>query len=525
MGVRVRRGKDWRYQDQDGGEGSEGTIVAQAKGAVLVTWDGSQGLFRYRANTVGPVDLVAAGSVPPPPQGWLCVRPTGGIRSIPVVVRARSALQCQCCQTGLIGPHVHAKSFASVKGANVNAGDRLLVAATLEAVLVDEVKDDRITCIFPKQSFGVNDESNKRLRTHEGAAPVGIRAKPDDEGRESLCRLTSDGKGHGRKRRYMGGSHNKVWYRPEDLIFPECEKGTDINGHEELRMYSGHARTKREFVLLFGGSMDEAKKAWYEAMPTNGQSVASMNGDEIGGRFASCLRGHLLHARCLQRTLVSGQHCPAPGCTQQLWMPHVQPLPNEDEDDDACCSGGNSGHEAEALRTASELSGHITAVASNHGGLKDRSEVDSNLPGKNRLKMCPSCCSGPFANDYCSNMRSHHGECSKARVGHSIRSNYTPCRFRATATEIAERLTKLSDTKTVADILPRCSTHDVCVMFNGCMACGYLFTDTSWHSLPTWDPNAKVKLALDLKKSHAARLLAVQVRKEAAMLQFEREFL
>ena len=77
----------------------------------------------------------------------------------------------------------------------------------------------------------------------------------------------------------------------------------------------------------------------------------------------------------------------------------------------------------------------------------------------------------------------------------------------------------------MADILPKCPTHDVLIMFNGCMACGHLFTDTSWRNMPKWDPHAKALLALDKKKRQAATLLAEQIRKEAAMLQFERDAL
>ena len=47
-GVRVIRGPDWPYDNQDGGEGCVGTIVSKSNGdSVLVRWDcGTQGQYR-----------------------------------------------------------------------------------------------------------------------------------------------------------------------------------------------------------------------------------------------------------------------------------------------------------------------------------------------------------------------------------------------------------------------------------------------------------------------------------------------
>ena len=106
----------------------------------------------------------------------------------------------------------------------------------------------------------------------------------------------------------------------------------------------------------------------------------------------------------------------------------------------------------------------------------------------------------------------------------------TPClsngmTYQVSATEISKRLMQVGNGKTVADVLPRCPTHNVSVMFNGCRGCGHLFTDLSWHSLPKWDPNAKEKVKLDKKKMQASVLLCSQIRKEAAQLEFEREAL
>ncbi len=62
-GTRVVRGPDWTYENQDGGEGHVGTVIAkgcrnlQARpGEVLVLWDdGGEGV--YRAGKDGPHDL------------------------------------------------------------------------------------------------------------------------------------------------------------------------------------------------------------------------------------------------------------------------------------------------------------------------------------------------------------------------------------------------------------------------------------------------------------------------------------
>lgn len=97
--------------------------------------------------------------------------------------------------------------------------------------------------------------------------------------------------------------------------------------------------------------------------------------------------------------------------------------------------------------------------------------------------------------------------------------------FPVSGGDIAARLTQLSATRSVADVLPRCKLHNSLIMFSGCMSCGHLFTDTNWDDMPTWDPRAKTLLELDQKRRNAAHLLAEQVRKEAAMLEAERDAL
>lgn len=63
-GVRVVRGPDWKWGDQDGGEGHVGTVVevggegdqASSGGVVLVQWDNGN-RYNYRCGIEGKHDL------------------------------------------------------------------------------------------------------------------------------------------------------------------------------------------------------------------------------------------------------------------------------------------------------------------------------------------------------------------------------------------------------------------------------------------------------------------------------------
>ena len=58
IGLRVVRGPDWKWGEQDGGEGNVGTVVrlGQDDKRVFVYWDsGKQG--NYRAGRSGKFDL------------------------------------------------------------------------------------------------------------------------------------------------------------------------------------------------------------------------------------------------------------------------------------------------------------------------------------------------------------------------------------------------------------------------------------------------------------------------------------
>ena len=58
LGVRVVRGPDWEWEDQDVGEGYVGTVAGleEGGGAVVVQWDAGQ-RCRYRCGEEGKYDL------------------------------------------------------------------------------------------------------------------------------------------------------------------------------------------------------------------------------------------------------------------------------------------------------------------------------------------------------------------------------------------------------------------------------------------------------------------------------------
>ena len=58
LGLRVVRGPDWQWADQDGGEGFVGTVAGleETEGAVIVQWDMGQ-RCKYRYGRDGKFDL------------------------------------------------------------------------------------------------------------------------------------------------------------------------------------------------------------------------------------------------------------------------------------------------------------------------------------------------------------------------------------------------------------------------------------------------------------------------------------
>ena len=67
MGLRVVRGPDWEWEDQDGGEGFVGTVVELEEGGVIVQWDVGQ-RFRYRCGRDNKFDLRVFDSGPVPSE-------------------------------------------------------------------------------------------------------------------------------------------------------------------------------------------------------------------------------------------------------------------------------------------------------------------------------------------------------------------------------------------------------------------------------------------------------------------------
>ncbi len=128
--------------------------------------------------------------------------------------------------------------------------------------------------------------------------------------------------------------------------------------------------------------------------------------------------------------------------------------------------------------------------------------------------MCPGCGAGPMLNEHCNAMNTHHGDCpTKARGG--------SCNFTAKDSAVAAALAKLSEGARVSDVLPKCPKCRLTVLVSGCGVCGMLFEDRRWDTFPAWEPDGAERLALEAQGRGAARLLAVQVRAEAATLLHE----
>lgn len=410
IGASVVRGKDWRRGDQDGGRGTKGAIVsAQTTGYVVVEWDDSSRLYNYAA-TASRHELAYAPATPPP-QGWACFRPLGP-GSPAIATLARSPFRCFSCGDGLVSPRVASCFFKPAD--KIETGDQLYVASTLEAVKVESITSDRVYC-----SFSLKDKEQHGSVSREDC----------------------------------------IWYRPEDLIAPfEHGKNNDSSG--DTVVIGGIPRTRRELVMLFGGDVTKAKAAWEEASKEAGQIAID---DDCS--FASCARGHLLHARCLQGALLNGQSCPSVGCNEPLYLPQIR----IQQDETVCCSGRDDNDEAEveALQAAAEIADHPPAATGSDDNQADEHEfISAGITG---LRMCPSCCAGPLMNTECSDMRAHHGQCTAyALGGEDGNSSCTPDGvYQVPASQIMAEMMKLADGQSVADVLPRCPTHNVIVMFNG----------------------------------------------------------
>jgi len=437
--------------------------------------NGNMWLEIAESNKEGPADNIEF----PSPQGWVRIRPGGDGSASIVKKNNKNRLRCFRCGEGMISPVSIREQYVALNHEKIQEGDSLLVAATLESVKVKSIKGHRIYCSFLAAETKVD----------------GDLENADQNEKDSMF-------------------NTPIWYRACDLVMPKvCKKTYDDS--DETRLVNGRLRSRRELVLAAGGDGINARNLWNDA--TNMSEHKEHD-------FASCVRGHLLHARCLQDIMLAGSRCPAPGCMEQMFLPGVTPICGND--DTTCCGRQTNSAEIEALQAVSELAGHEALLKAQAVGLHNSPAQELRTLGDHELKMCPVCFAGPLFNEECSDMEAHHGHCAVMALREDHQEPCTPDGdFWASASEISARMTKVSNTKSVADLLPRCETHNVLVMFNGCMDCGHLFTDIDWDDIPTWDSSARDVLHIDKKRRNAIQLLTEQVRTQASMLQYERDAL
>ena len=218
--------------------------------------------------------------------------------------------------------------------------------------------------------------------------------------------------------------------------------------------------------------------------------------------FASCLHGHVLHARCLQGALVAGRGCPA--CGEPLFAPPVTLL----AEDTASCGAAAPPPEALGTEAADAAASALSAEAG-----ATRAAVPLAMGVQENLRMCPACFRGPLVNDHCENMRTHHGQCPDC--GERV----------ASGAEIAALVAGMAPRQSVADVIPRCRRCNAAAYFNGCRSCGHLFDAISWDAMPRWDPEAASRSAVHVAYRAIATQLARQATHEAALLHYERALL
>lgn len=263
LGARVVRGRNWRHGDQDGGVGNEGTIVvAKDPGWVFVQWDHIKTApLRCSVGSNNRFELNFA-KPRPPAQGWLCLRP-GGPGSPAITTLARSPCRCYNCGDGLVSPRLGKERFKTAKGSSLQVGDLLFVAATLAPVKVAKISSDRVYCSFLTES------------------------------------MENEVTGESRKKEY-DSNQNLVWYRHEDLVLPKGQKDNHVD--DDAVLVNGEWRTRRELVLLHGRDETAARNVWDAATKRDRSKNNEEEADDHYGAstFASCARGHLLHARLVE---------------------------------------------------------------------------------------------------------------------------------------------------------------------------------------------------------------------------------
>jgi len=335
---------------------------------------------------------------------------------------------------GAVATKVALSAALTVKPEAVFQGQRVLIAATMAAATVVRV--------VTGSGGGVSGGAVTVVCRLDGTAGSGggdeDEDEVDDEEEDCIsyrcsqllpCRHAGDGQlvkdagGGGRS----GGSGGGAGASCSPLLPAVSDR----------RVVEGSLRGRAKVLTLCGGDMERARKVWRDAepfvsVPTTMAGVASGESRQrkvslvasAGEAFASCVRGHLLHAHCFQGALIGGGRCPAPGCAEFLWAPPVerQRAAGAPADEDTCCGGGSvSGAAADvslALAAAAELETTPQESEASGGGesasrAAAQRVAENTEVNKHKLKMCPSCFGGPILNENCSDLKAHHGQCPR----------------------------------------------------------------------------------------------------------------
>ncbi|CAK0910846.1 unnamed protein product [Prorocentrum cordatum] len=280
--------------------------------------------------------------------------------------------------------------------------------SSASCVLLSELRDSKMGCFDANRGDlpGFNDYADlsksgqerrlmnarysgmlKKMAGRPAGAGLRAPAAAGQDGAVVVCRLKEGTSG-------ACDEDELFAYRLVDLVWPGTgPTSPEVAAGRALHHYEGVPHSRRELVLRLG-SEEAARKEW-------GNDVADCSA------FASCVRGHFLHARCFQGCLVSGKGCPA--CGEPPLVPAVA---REVQDDEACCQGARQDPEAEAVRLAQEAGGVAAAGAE---GLSDVTELQGGLGGVSP-RMCPLCFAGPLYNPECADLQAHHGQCPRCRA-------------------------------------------------------------------------------------------------------------
>ena len=393
-------------------------------------------------------DSSAASRLPPPPQGWLLLRPGGP--GTPAVAqqstsfsasrcslssssqKTRKGLRCFGCGHGLLPPLESALRLNPKQGytpGNANTlkvGQTVLVASTLEPAVVvalvdatnDDLEDNGTKRGLASSSGTSKSAAEGAVDAHKNArAELGKRAVVVFPNERDTVTTFSDDEEEEEDARFS--------FECSALLVPGV-------GLDEMKMINGFPRSRYESWLLHQRDVTAAKAAWDEAPSWEGPpgSTCSATALRSGSDFASCVRGHLLHAHCFQRALLEGAGCPV--CPEPLFVPRVERTDRADDDcrdvvedgtasaNSSSSSGGGGGGggpisreartgsaAADALQAARAVESEAAAMLAPSSGKENGGgSVTSirSVAGK-QLRMCPSCCAGPLFNENCSDMR------------------------------------------------------------------------------------------------------------------------